>query len=174
MAINISYSISKWSLEQFQSNGILFYISQCLLPPLNVHQSSKLNCRLSVIDKPFIVHCPLFCFITGIISLIWQSPLILIQKTEKDITNYFFSTNLKMGSLAVPLKYLFKKAGNLDKCTTIWFVWGGQEYAHISRCGNKSNLIPIIKVCQAQPQFNFGLVGYIFRWCIQPAPYPQS
>ena len=60
MAINISYSISKWSLEQFQFNGILFYISQCLLPPLNVHQSSKLNCRLSVIDKPLLFIAPYF------------------------------------------------------------------------------------------------------------------
>ena len=93
MAINISYSISKWSLEQFQFNGILFYISQCLLPPLNVHQSSKLNCRLSVIDKPFIVYCPLFCFITGIIPLIWQS--VTFNSYSKDWKRYYklFSFN---------------------------------------------------------------------------------
>ena len=58
MLSNVTYGISKWSLEQFQVNGMFFYVSKCLLPPQNCHQSSSFEMKWLVINQPYIEYYP--------------------------------------------------------------------------------------------------------------------
>ena len=68
MASIIAYTISKWSLDQFQFNGILFYISQCLLTSIILfhcwYNSFNLTATLNSYSKEWIRYYKLLYFNT--------------------------------------------------------------------------------------------------------------